>query len=641
MGILLAALLAGGCAFAVAEDVPLTSLDLAKVRQAWGTPQIDKAVTGVPISIGGRKFDHGLGSHADSTMWIQLRGEADHFVAWVGVDDNAGKGRGSVIFKVFGDGKTLFKSPVMKCGDAPLPVDVSLKGVKVLFLVADSTDDGISFDHADWADARLIGVKSKPVTINAPEEQAVILTPKPSPKPRINGAKIFGVRPGHPVLYTIAATGDRPMTFSATNVPAGLTVDSNGRIAGSLEKRGTYTMILTAKNALGTATRELRIVVGDNIALTPPMGWNHWYTFTWSITDKIVRDAVDLMVSTGMINHGYSYVNIDDCWGVKVGSNDPQIGGATRDSEGNILSNKLFPDMKALTDYIHSKGLKAGIYISPGPQTCTWYEGSYGHEAQDAKRFADWGFDFLKYDLCSYTNLLKDNTLEEQQRPYKLMGYLIKRQDRDIVFNLCQYGMANVWEWGADVGGNSWRTAGDIGANPARYVAGFEQNGLEKWAGPGRWNDPDYINIGWLGAPTLLTPNEQYTYVTLWSLLAAPMFFSADMSKMDDFTLSLLTNDEVIEVNQDPLGIQAHRVAKRGDTEVWAKGMEDGSKAVGLFNRSEMATNVTVKWSDLGIKGSWKVRDLWRQRDIGSYSSSFTTKVPRRGAAMLRIWAEK
>jgi len=638
--IALLAVLSG--AASASEDISVSSIDLSKVRQDWGSPQIDKAVTGVPMSIGGRKFDHGVGTHATSRIWIDLKGGVERFVSWVGVDDNVRQGRGTVVFKVIGDGKTLYASPVMRRGDAPRPIDVSLRGVKTLLLLASDAENGIDSDHADWADARLIGAKSRPVVTAGPDEEAVILTPKPSPKPRINGARVFGVRPGHPVLYTVAATGDRPMTFSAKGLPEGCALDAQtGRISGSIARRGTYTVTLTAKNAVGAATRDLRIVVGDQIALTPPMGWNDWYTFTRSVTDKDVRAAADAMVASGMADHGYSYVNIDDCWMVKPGSDDPDVGGRPRDAEGNILPNKHFPDMRALTDYIHSKGLKAGIYISPGPVTCAGYEGSYGHEAQDAKRFADWGFDFLKYDLCSYRGVWKGDTPEEQKRPYTLMGYLINRQERDIVFNLCQYGNAKVWEWGEQVGGHCWRTAGDIGANPARYIAGFEENGLEKWAGPGHWNDPDYINIGFLGSPTVLTPNEQYTYVTLWSLLAAPMIFSGDMTKLDDFTLSLLTNDEVIEVNQDPLGKQAHRVAKRGDTEVWAKDMEDGSKAVGLFNRGEMQRRVTVKWSDLGITGMQRVRDLWRQRDIGAFTNSYGTQLPRHGAAMLRIWDAK
>lgn len=642
-GFAIALTLIGGSAFAAPQDVPLTSLDLSKATQGYGRPQVDRAITEAPLSIAGRKFATGLGAHSEFSIWIDLKDGAERFEAWVGVDDNAGKGKGSIVFKVIGDGKTLYRSPVMKSGDTARHVDVSLKEIKLLLLLVTDGGDGIGFDHADWAEARFLGATTPPQSIDQPREEAVILTPKPSPKPRINGASVFGVRAGHPVLFTIAATGDRPMRFAAADLPAGLSLDSaTGRISGSIAKRGTYSVVLSAKNALGIATRGFRIIVGDQIALTPPMGWNDWYTFTDKITDKDIRAAADSMVSTGMINHGYTYVNIDDCWMVKVGSTDPEIGGSAHDAQGNILPNKRFPDMKALTDYIHSKGLRAGIYISPGPKTCGGYEGSYGHEARDAKQFADWGFDFLKYDYCSYGSVRKSDSLEEQKRPYKLMGDLLKQQDRDMVYNLCQYGMADVWKWGAKVGGNSWRTAGDIGANPAGYSIGFSLDGREEWVGPGRWNDPDYINIGWLGAPTRLTPNEQYTYVTLWSLLAAPLFFSGDMTKLDDFTLSLLTNDEVIDVNQDPLGIQAHRVSQGdNDTEVWVKDLEDGSKAVGLFNRNELPLRITAKWSDVGVTGEQQVRDLWRQSDVGSHSESFTAEVPRHGAMMLRLWSAR
>lgn len=640
-GLVIALSLVGGAVFA-AQDVALTSLDLTKIRQGVGKPQIDKSGKGTPISIGGRTFEHGLASHAESLMWIDLKGGADRFTAFVGVDDDAGRGKGSVVFKIYGDGRLLFKSPIMKCGEAAQPVDVPLQGIKTVALIVGDADDGTASDHADWADAKFVGAAGKPVSIDTPQEKAIILTPKPSPKPRINGAMIFGVRPGHPCLYKIAATGDRPMSFSATGLPDGLALDWNtGIISGSVAKRGTYRVMLSAKNALGKATREFRIVVGDDIALTPMMGWNDFCAFRWQVTEKDIRAAADAMVSTGLADHGYCYVDIDGCWTVKVGSSDPEIGGPARDSDGNILTNKRFGDMKALADYIHSKGFKAGIYTSPGPLTCAGWAASYGHEAQDAKRFADWGYDLLKYDLCSYREVWKNNSLGEQKKPYVLMGQLLKKQDRDIVFSMCQYGMAKVWEWGEEVGGNSWRTAGDIGFGHARYTAGFKENGLEKWAGPGHWNDPDFISIGWvLGSPTRLTPNEQYSYVSLWSLLAAPMIVSSDLTKMDDFTLGLLSNDEVIEVNQDPLGKQAHRVAQRDETEVWAKDMEDGSKTIGLFNRGEFPTKVTAKWSDIGVSGKQKVRDLWRQKDLGIFSDQFATEIPRHGAALLRIWPQ-
>jgi len=364
----------------------------------------------------------------------------------------------------------------------------------------------------------------------------------------------------------------------------------------------------------------------------------------------MMRAAADAMVGTGMINHGYTYVNIDDGWMVKPGSKNPVLGGEPRDAAGMINTNKNFPDMKALTDYIHSKGLKAGLYTSPGPMTCAGYAGSYQHEEQDARRFAEWGFDFLKYDWCSYGRIAKDHSRKELKKPYLVMKAALDKQDRDFIYNLCQYGMGNVWEWGAEVGGHCWRTTGDLGIATSLYnnviTYGFLHDGKEQWAGPGHWNDPDYLLIGWIGwkgalRPTPLTPNEQYTHVSLWCLLAAPLIFSGDMTKLDEFTLSLLTNDEVIEIDQDPLGRQANRVARDGDSQVWAKDMEDGSKAVGLFNVGEIETTVRVRWYDLGLKGRQRVRDLWRQKDLGTFEGRFETKVPRHGTVLIRLFPAK
>jgi alpha-galactosidase len=277
--------------------------------------------------------------------------------------------------------------------------------------------------------------------------------------------------------------------------------------------------------------------------------------------------------------------NIDESW------------EAGRDAAGNIQSNDRFPDLKALGEYVHGKGLKYGMHSSPGPKDCGGFTGAYRHEAQDARRWAEWGFDFVKYDWCSYGRIAKDAKAagaEGFKKPYRLMGDLLKQQDRDMVFSLCEYGMGNVWELGAQVGGHCWRTTGDItdtwagkGKAWENSVSsiGFSQAGKEKFAGPGHWNDPDMLVVGFIGwgasqHRTRLTPNEQYTHISLWCLLSAPLLIGCDMTQFDDFTLSLLTNDEVLDVNQDPLGRQAAPVA---NLEVWAKDMEDGSKAVGLF----------------------------------------------------------
>ena len=633
------------------ETVWLSSLDLSPIVQGWGQAQADKAVTGKPLAIGGKKFERGLGTHTDSLVRLRLNGGAERFSAMVGVDDAAGKDHATISFRVIGDGKVLWRTTGMKLGAAARKVDVDVKGVKMLLLIADSRGD-ISYGHADWADAKLLVTGARPVIAGPPQEDAIILTPKPPRTPRINGARIFGVHPGHPCLFTIPATGDRPMTFAADHLPMGLTVDAQtGQIQGRIEKPGTYAVTLRAANSLGTAKRKLQIVCGETLALTPHMGWNSWYVWENHVTDKIMRDAADAMVSSGMINHGYQYVNIDDCWSVKPGANDTSLGGELRDAQGMVNANPRFPDMKDLTDYIHSKGLKAGIYTSPGPLTCAGHVGAYQHEEQDARRFAEWGYDFLKYDWCSYGRIAPKPSLAQMQEPYRLMGSILRRQDRDLVLNLCQYGMGDVWKWGKEVGGHSWRTAGDLGGSfygipGALFRDGFDvyaQKELHKYGGPGAWNDPDYLLLGylsnWKGATALtpLTPNEQYSHVSLWCLVAAPLIFSGDITRLDDFTLSLLSNDEVIDVDQDPLGKPGRRMAIDGELEVWARDLEDGSMAVGLFNRGEEPATVTARWCDLGLKGGRTVRDLWRQQDLGRFNGEFKALVPRHGVALVRL----
>jgi alpha-galactosidase len=636
------------------ETVWLSSLDLSPIVQGWGQPQADKAVTGKPLSIGGKKFERGLGTHTDSVVRLDLKRGAEKFSAFVGVDDAAGSDHATISFKVIGDGKRLFRSPGMKLGQPARKVEVDVKGVKMLLLLADSKGD-ISFGHADWADAKMLVTGQRPVIVGQPHEDSYILTPKPARTPRINGARIFGVHPGHPFLFTIPATGERPMTFAVDHLPKGLTVDaSTGQIQGRIEKPGEYVVTLRAANQFGKAKSKFKIVCGETLALTPHMGWNSWYVWEGHVTDKIMRDAADAMASSGMINHGYQYVNIDDCWAVKPGATDPALGGEPRDAQGKVNANQRFPDMKALTDYIHAKGLKAGIYTSPGPTTCAGHTGAYQHEELDAQRFAEWGYDFLKYDWCSYGGIAKNPDRAALQKPYRLMGDILRRLDRDMVLNLCQYGMGNVWEWGKEVGGHSWRTAGDLGGSfqgipGALFRDGFNvyaSKELHKYGGPGGWNDPDYLLLGYLSnwkgqtAPSPLTPNEQYTHVSLWCLVAAPLIFSGDITRLDDFTLSLLTNDEVIDVDQDPLGKPGRRVAIDGDLEVWARDMEDGTKAVGLFNRGEDTTTVTAKWSDLGLKGKLIVRDLWHQQDLDKFADEFKASVPRHGVVLVRLRAK-
>jgi alpha-galactosidase len=547
-----------------------------------------------------------------------------------------------------------------------------------------------------------------PVLTKTGAGSLILSAPKSAPAPRINGAKIFGVRPGHPFLYTIAATGDRPMQFSVEGLPAGLKVDAQtGFITGTTNDRGEFKVTLRARNALGEAVGVLKIVVGDKIALTPQLGWNSWNCFGAAVDAEKVKAAADAMVKSGLINHGWTYINIDDYWEINEnrGRTDPTLAGDPRKPDGTINSNKRFPDMKGLTDYIHGLGLKVGLYSGPGPTTCGGCIASYQHEDQDAKTWADWGFDYIKYDLCSYRTIINQLTTERyaeqmsdddakeykslierrgpggrrgqapttemaemntrinalvgkidtqkkaqidlqlQQEPYIKMRQSLDKVNRDILYSLCQYGNANVWEWGESIGGNSWRSTGDITDNwQSMSRIGFGQAGHEKFAGPGHWNDPDMLVVGYVDVgrgvnlhPTRLTPDEQYTHISLWCLLCSPLLIGCDMTKLDDFTLGLLSNDEVLEVSQDPLGRQASRVVQQGELEIWAKDMSDGSKAVGIFNRSDAASDFAAKWSDLGLKGEQNVRDLWRQSDLGKFSDQFQTTIPRHGVVLVRI----
>ncbi|HPA17355.1 MAG TPA: NPCBM/NEW2 domain-containing protein [Verrucomicrobiae bacterium] len=646
--------LALGAASALGEEtVWLDGMDLSHMRQGWGKPQVNRSIREKPLSIGGKKFERGVGTHAESKLWAVLPGSAGRFLASVGVDDTAGQ-QGTVVFRISADGRKLFDSGVMRCGDSAKSVDVALAGVTNLFLLVSDAGDGRTCDHGDWAEARFIIAGGKPVTASGPlalKEEAVILTPKAGPAPRINGPSVHGCRPGNPFIYRVPTTGERPITFSAEGLPDGLVLDAaQGIVTGTIRDRGEYVVTLRAKNEKGAAERRLRILCGDKIALTPTMGWNHWYAHYNRITDKMMRDAADIMVSSGMADIGYQYVSIDDCWMNAPEHADPKRVGPLRDERGDILPNQHFPDMRGLTDYIHAKGLKAGIYTSPGPLTCAKFAGSYGHEEQDARKFAEWGFDLLKYDWCSYGKIAAgDKSLEMMQKPYRLMGGILKRVPRDIVFNLCQYGMGEVWKWGEEIGGHSWRTAGDLGFELDRvFEVALANAEHREWNRPGAWNDPDYIQIGWVGnargmgepKPFPITPSEQYSFMSLWCLMASPLFYSGDMTRLDEFTLNVLCNPEVIEVNQDPLG-QCARVVMLGE-ELFAmvKDMADGSKAVGLFNQGQFPAEVCAKWSDLGLAGEWRARDLWRQKDMGVLPEQCATRLARRGCFMMRLWKD-
>jgi len=657
----LALLLLSGSALASAQELPLSALDLTRMRQGFGSPQIDRSVEGRPLRIGGRSFGSGVGSHADSILRVELDGQARRFTAWVGVDDETA-GRGSVRFRVIVDHELAFDSGVLRGGEPAQRVDLALSGARSLLLLSDHGGDDIDYDHADWAEAGFEVGGEAPRAVAAMPEAKPIRTPPPGKKPLLNGPLVQGARPGRPFLYRIPATGERPMTFAALGLPASLKLDAGtGLLTGRVPKEASeYPVLLRAENGSGSSERELTIVVGETLALTPPMGWNSWYIHYDRVSQEHLVAAAEQMIASGMADAGYQYVNIDDCWMVKPGapdspdSSDPLLGGPARDASGAMLPNGKFPDLEGLVDSIHALGLKAGIYTSPGALTCAGYTGSLGHEAEDARRFAEWGFDFLKYDWCSYGSVARDQSRAELQKPYALMSEHLRRLDRDIVFNLCQYGMGEVWEWGAGAGGHCWRTTGDLGlgaADPFQAVlaVGLKNARLNEFAGPGRWNDPDYLLFGVVGSaftmgaggPTRMSAGEQYSTMSLWCLMAAPLIFSGDMTRLDPFTLNVLCNPEVIEIDQDPLGRQGRIVRHQDEVLLMVKELAGGSLAAGLFNLAPYERELGFTPAELGQSGTWHARDLWRQQDLGELNGEYRTRVGPHDVCLIRLWAHQ
>ncbi len=486
---------------------------------------------------------------------------------------------------------------------------------------------------------------------------AEIRTPAAPATPRINGPTIFGVRPVSPFLYTIPVTGDRPIAYAVDHLPAGLSLDAaTGRITGRLTAAGEFPVVLRATNKLGAAEKKFRIVVGEKIALTPPLGWNSWNSWAASVDqDKVLRSA-RVLVSSGLINHGWTYVNIDDTW-------QGERGGPHH----AILGNEKFPDMKGLCDTLHAMGLKTGIYSTPWVTSYAGFRGgssdtadgawkkieggynaySVNHrlgkftfEKNDAAQWAEWGFDYLKYDW-------NPNDLPH----VRAMSEALRASGRDIVFSLSNSAPFADAAALAQLA-NAWRTTGDIvdaWQPPTREAwqnsvteIGFNQDRWAPHAGPGHWNDPDMLVVGWVGwgpqlHPTNLTPAEQYSHLSLWALLSAPLLIGCDLERLDPFTLNLLTNDEVLAVNQDALGQSARRVATIGAIDVYLKNLEDGGYAVGLFNRGDAPHTVPLRLDFTGSKAPQRVRDLWRQKNLGDFTERLDVTIAPHDVQLLKI----
>ncbi len=641
----------------IVVSIPLRGDELAlsrivNVRDAdneAARPALNLNTQGGPLQIAGRSFASGIGVQADTSFAVTL-GSATHFHALVGVDDAFG-GKGSAVFEVLADGQLVWQRELSRTEPAAV-VDVDLTGHRVLLLVTRDAGGNLTQASGDWADATLTFAGEAPTSVVPPSvvEPLDILTPAASVAPRINGPRVFGVRPGHPFLYQIPATGRRPLNFSARNLPEGLQVDpATGSISGRIAAAGTYRVTLVAANGEGKDEQPLRIEVGEAIALTPALGWNSWNCWAGAVDQEKVLTSAKAMASSGLVEHGWSYMNIDDTW---QGTRPPPAHA--------LQANEKFPDMKKLSAEIHALGLKLGIYSTPwitsyatypggssddpagtwarpdgtkqvNRKIKPWAVGDYSFATADARQWADWGVDYLKYDW---------NPIQFPETA--TMANALRDSGRDIIYSLSNAApFEHAGDWNRLA--NSWRTTGDIRDTWGSMSGiGFAQDRWRAFGGPGHWNDPDMLVVGYVGwgpklHPTRLTPNEQYTHISLWSLLSAPMLIGCDLARLDAFTLNLLSNDEVLAISQDELGHQAAQTYVDGRRQVWVKALADGSHAVGFFNLAQSPQDISVAWTQLGLKAPGRVRDVWRQHDEAP-GDRVTANLPRHGVLLLRVW---
>lgn len=641
-------------AFAAADEVRLEELDILSFHKAgWrNRARAKKSAKETPLKVAGTVFANGVGfKAAEGKVYGEYfpGGKAESFECLFGLDDVSAKGAKAVM-TVYGDGKLLAASGAAGWGEPVKRVKADLRGVNVVKLAVTESGEHKGATYANMCEAVFTmedGAKmhEDPAFLSP---QLGILTPKPSGEPRINGPELYAARPGKIMAYRVPVSGDKPLEVAVEGLPEGLRFDAaTSTVRGTApKKRGEYPLTIRAKNAKGSAERAFTLVVGDKIGLTPPMGWNSWNCFAPAVSDERVRAQAEAMIRLGLAEHGWQYLVIDDYWernlekGKKPGYE--HLSGPVRDKDGNIQLNSRFPDMKALTDKIHSLGLKAGIYSSPGPLTCGGCEGSWMHEWQDAKQYADWGFDYLKYDMCTGGTVKFGDEAMATKYLWLMMGKALKDQNRDIYYSL-SVGSIELPGYGEQMYANSWRITGDV-FNSWPHIRRSMQAEKYCWfyTHPGAWCDPDMLVLQTMGPKRghRLTPNEQYTHISMWCLFSAPMMIGCDMTRMSEFTLSLLTNDEVLEVNQDRLGLCAANVQRPngGADEVWAKPMADGSIAAGILNLSYEPRKVKMCFKRLGMRGKWRVRDLWRQKEEGVFENCYEPEVPGHATQLVRIW---
>lgn len=624
----------------VPKFVRLDQISMANATNGNGIIQINKSTVSNALKIGGVTYTDGLGAHSPSEINLNLYQTAKRFQAIVGVDDEVSvkPNEANIEFQVYADSKLIWTSGAMKYTDAirAKAIDLDITGKAFLTLKATIGSDGVNYsDHADWVATKITYYGTTPICIS---KSSVILAPT------IANAKYFYAKTGNPIMTRFNIKTFNPATITVTGLPAGLTYNATQNlVSGSISTPGIYTYTLKATNADGTDESIITLDVRTALdAPTPPMGWNSWNVYGGTINETKLKAIADGLVSSGMRDAGYTYLIIDDLW-----------AAATRDGNGLLQPDATkFPSgMKALADYMHSLGIKLGIYSDAAATTCAGSLGSYGNEVKDANQFAAWGIDMLKYDYC---NAPGDATTSAAR--YLTMSNALKNSGRKILFNICEWGSTGPEKWAAASGGHTWRNTwdsrdiwnhGSYDGGHCGVIQGLDiQNGLEYYAGPNMWNDPDMVMAGLYGkglsssdaGANGMTDLEYQSQFSLWCLLAAPIQTSFDVTKINAATKAILTNAEAIAIDQDLLGQQASKISKSTDTEIYVKDLADGSVAVGLLNRNNTTTqNITVSWSDIYVSGTCTIRDLWSKSNVGTSSTGYTVSVAPHETKLLKI----
>jgi hypothetical protein len=659
------------------QTIWLSELDLSNARQQWGKPMANQSVDGHPLSIAGKKFEHGFGTHSVGRLDVDLHGSATHFHAEVGVDDDAGPSGGTVVFTVVGNGKQLWTSGIIKRGQAAKTVDLDLAGVKLLQLKVGDAGDGFDNDHADWVDARIEHTGATPVTVDIHTTQPTIAMDADGDAPVIHAAAVYGGVAGTPFLLAVPATG-RSLVYSA-KMPRGLALDPGTGIITGVMPGEPAEIEISVNRSMHTATQKFSISPGP--AQTPPLGWNSYDGYGDSVTeDEMLANAK--AIAEHLKPHGWQYVVVDYRW-YDPGAHDNNPNGRkdaqlTMDANGRLQpSPNRFPSaangagFKPLADRIHAMGLRFGIHIMRGiprlavkqnlpiagsdfhaadavnpSSTCVWCPDMFGVKGETAagqayydsifKLYAQWGLDFVKVDDLS--------------EPYSTnevaaIRGAIDKSGRTIVFSTSPGPAPLQRAEHLKLHANMWRCTGDFWDNWGQL--GGAMDVCANWnghGGHGHWPDMDMLPLGRLSVgdrsvgkdrPTKFTHAEQVTLLTLWSIFPSPLMLGGDFTAADPWEIALLTNDEVIAVNQDSMAQPAMRVFNRDGKECWQRNLGEGRIAVALFNRTEDDDTLSASWADLDLSGKFKARDLWRHKELGELDGKIELPVPSHGAVMV------